>query len=61
MMLPELSPIFFKGDQHGLVGWQSKLGHCQENQYEFVQVFAKEVVHHIHKLGRGIGNTEWHD
>ena len=33
----------------------------KENQDEFVQVLTKKSVHHIHELGRGVGNAKWHD
>ena len=33
----------------------------KENQDEFVQVLTKKSVHHIHELGRGVGDTKWHD
>ena len=33
----------------------------KENQDEFVQVLTKKIVHHIHKLSRGVGDTKRHD
>ena len=33
----------------------------KENQDEFVEVLTKEIVHHIHELGRGVGYTKRHD
>ena len=33
----------------------------KENQDEFVQVLTKKIVHHVHELGRGVGDIKWHD
>ena len=30
----------------------------KENQDEFVQVLTKKSVHHIHELGRGVGDAK---
>ena len=34
---------------------------AKKNQDEFVQVLTKESVHHIHELGRGVGDAERHN
>ena len=33
----------------------------KENQDEFVQVLTKKSVHHIHELGRGVGDAKKHN
>ena len=60
-MLPELSQHFL--EVISMVMWVGRIDEdiVQENQDEFVQVLTKEIVHHVHKLGRGVGDAKWHD
>ena len=60
-MLPEFVQHF--PEVISMVLWVGRIYQdvVKENQDEFVQVLTEEIVHHVHELGRGIGNTEWHD
>ena len=60
-MLSELSK--YLSEVISMVLWVSKINEdiIEENQDEFVQVLTKEIVHHLHKLGRGVGYTKRHD
>ena len=61
LMLSEFAQHF--PEVISMVLWVGKIYQdvVKENQDEFVQVLTKEIVHHIHELGRGIGDAKWHD
>ena len=33
----------------------------KENKDDLVQVLTKKIVHHVHELGRGVGDGKRHD
>ena len=57
-MLLELSQYF--PYVFSMVLWVGRIDEdiIKENQDEFVQVLTKESVHHIHELGRGVGDAK---
>ena len=46
-----------------MVLWVGRINEdiVKENQDEFVQELTKKSVHHIHELGKGVGDAKWHD
>ena len=60
-MLSELSQHF--PEMFNMVLWVGRIdkASAKENQDEFVQVLTKKIVHHLHELGKGVGDTKRHD
>ena len=60
-MLLELSQ--YVPDIFTMALWVGKINKDikKENQGDFVQVLTKKIFHHIHELGKGIGDTKRHD
>ena len=58
---PKAFPRLSVGVQHGPMGWQSKWDVVKENQDGFVQVVTKKSIHHVHELGKGVGDAKRHD
>ena len=46
-----------------MVLWVARINedNVKENQHEFVQVLTKKSVHHVHELGRGVGDAKRHN